>query len=138
MNTPSSDLELVFARKVRRVLDDSAAQTPRDALERLAAARRTALARKKAEPVLRHVLAPAYAGMGSHAPSRPQRRAGLRRLRLVWPVLALVAALAGIAYRENEVRLAEVADIDAAMLSDSLPLSAYLDHGFHAYLSRAE
>ncbi|CAG9188733.1 hypothetical protein BVI2075_1310016 [Burkholderia vietnamiensis] len=34
-------------------------------------------------------------------------------------------------------RTAELADIDAAMLSDDLPLNAYLDHGFNAYLSRA-
>ncbi|CAJ2906328.1 transmembrane protein [Burkholderia pseudomallei] len=32
-------------------------------------------------------------------------------------------------------RTAELADIDAAMLSDDLPLTAYLDHGFNAYLS---
>ncbi len=51
--------------------------------------------------------------------------------------LALVISLVGIAYWEDQQRTAELADIDAAMLSDDLPLDAYLDHGFNAYLSRA-
>jgi len=34
---------------------------------------------------------------------------------------------------EDQQRTAELADIDAAMLSDNLPLDAYLDHGFNAY-----
>jgi hypothetical protein len=55
----------------------------------------------------------------------------------IWPVVALVGGIAVIAYWENLQRSAELADIDAAMLSDDLPLNAYLDHGFNAYLSRA-
>lgn len=47
----------------------------------------------------------------------------------------LLAGIAGIAYWENQQHTAELADIDAAMLSDNLPLNAYLDHGFNAYLS---
>lgn len=43
----------------------------------------------------------------------------------------------GVTYWENMQRAAELADIDAAMLSDNLPLNAYLDHGFNAYLSHA-
>jgi hypothetical protein len=31
-----------------------------------------------------------------------------------------------------------VAELDAAVLSDELPLSAYLDHGFNAYLENRE
>lgn len=48
-----------------------------------------------------------------------------------------VFGLVGIAYWEDMQRTAELADIDAAMLSDDLPLNAYLDHGFNAYLSHA-
>jgi len=57
--------------------------------------------------------------------------------RLRWPLAALVAGLFAIAYFEDQQRTAELADIDAAMLSDDLPLTAYLDHGFNAYLTRA-
>ena len=52
-------------------------------------------------------------------------------------VALLVAGLFAIAYFEDQQRNSELADIDAAMLSDDLPLNAYLDHGFNAYLSRS-
>ena len=37
---------------------------------------------------------------------------------------------------EQQKHISDTADIDAAVLSDELPLSAYLDHGFSAYLAR--
>jgi hypothetical protein len=69
-------------------------------------------------------------------PEPSRRLPRLRKLALAWPVLALVIGLAGIAWWEDHQRTAELADIDAAMLSDDLPLNAYLDHGFNAYLTR--
>lgn len=54
-----------------------------------------------------------------------------------WPLTLIVAGVIGVTYWENMQRAAELADIDAAMLSDNLPLNAYLDHGFNAYLSHA-
>ncbi|MFX6226163.1 DUF3619 family protein, partial [Acinetobacter baumannii] len=42
---------------------------------------------------------------------------------------------AGIYQHENAKRVSYLADIDAAVLSDELPLSAYLDHGFNAFLA---
>ncbi|CAH2915735.1 MAG: Putative transmembrane protein [uncultured Paraburkholderia sp.] len=126
--------ELEFARQVRRALDENAAGIPSVAVDRLAAARRAALARQKPETVSAPVFVPAFAGVpaGLLAAPRPQRR-----FALAWPLAALVVSLVGIAYWEDQQRTAELADIDAAMLSDDLPLNAYLDHGFNAYLSRA-
>ena len=69
--------------------------------------------------------------------STPRRRSPLARFALAWPLAALVAGLFAIAYFEDQQRTSELADIDAAMLSDDLPLNAYLDHGFNAYLSRS-
>ncbi|ORC46993.1 hypothetical protein B2G74_23635 [Burkholderia sp. A27] len=130
--------ELEFARQVRRALDENAARIPSATVDRLAAARRAALARKKPETVSAPVLVPAFAGTGMPQLDTPQRRRSpLRRFALAWPLAALVASLIGIAYWEDQQRTAELADIDAAMLSDDLPLNAYLDHGFNAYLSRA-
>jgi hypothetical protein len=135
--------EAEFAFKVRRALDEGTEGLPRDVLERLADARRVALARKKPESVRAvartPVFAPKFAGAATGAPSHGGTPDGMRRrpsrLRLLWPLLALVAGLAAIAYWEDQQRLADLADIDAAMLSDELPLSAYLDHGFRTYLS---
>ncbi|MBN3750501.1 DUF3619 family protein, partial [Burkholderia sp. Se-20373] len=73
---------------------------------------------------------------GTAPASRPQASLARRLLR-AWPLALLLAGLVGIAYWEDMQRTAELADIDAAMLSDDLPLNAYLDHGFNAYLSRA-
>lgn len=138
--------EKSFVRELRRALDESAASLPASHTDRLAAARRVALASKKAEPQFVRVgvrtAAPSLAaagipgGFGTTA-SAPRRRSGFARFALAWPLAALVAGLFAIAYVEDQQHTAELADIDAAMLSDDLPLTAYLDHGFNAYLSRA-
>lgn len=138
MSSALDNKEPEFVRELRRALDESAASLPASATDRLAAARRTALARKKseAEPVFVRAPAFAVAGMPAGMPA-PRRRSTLSRFVLAWPLAALVAGLFAIAYFEDQQRTAELADIDAAMLSDDLPLTAYLDHGFNAYLSRS-
>jgi Protein of unknown function (DUF3619) len=146
MSNALDQKETEFALKVRRALDENINTLPAASLEKLAAARRTALARKKPEKtaVAAPVFVPALAGAGAGgldslgAPgSGPAGKRGrFSRLALAWPLLALVIGLAGIAYWEDQQRTAELADIDAAMLSDNLPLDAYLDHGFNAYLTR--
>ncbi|MBB3258735.1 hypothetical protein F4827_003604 [Paraburkholderia bannensis] len=136
--------ELEFVQGMRRALDESAASLPSATTARLTAARKAALARKKAEPVLVRVPSLAAAGVGAGMAALPgagglppRRRSALARFALAWPLAALVAGLFAIAYFEDQQRTAELADIDAAMLSDDLPLTAYLDHGFNAYLTRA-
>ncbi|WLE60125.1 DUF3619 family protein [Burkholderia plantarii] len=132
--------ELEFALKIRRALDERAATLPPPAADRLAAARRAALARKKPDAGL--VLVPALAGAGAGAGSlglargpAPRPVSLARRIARALPLAVLLAGIAGIAYWENLQHTAELADIDAAMLSDDLPLNAYLDHGFNAYLT---
>ncbi|CAG4888833.1 DUF3619 family protein [Paraburkholderia saeva] len=147
MSSAPDTKELEFARQLRRALDENTAALPPATVDRLAAARQAALARKKPEPAVVPAFAPAFAGaaagmgVGAASPelntaSKP-RRFALRRFALAWPLAALVVSLVAIAYWEDQQRTAELADIDAAMLSDDLPLTAYLDHGFNAYLSRA-
>jgi hypothetical protein len=138
MSSALESKEQEFVRELRRALDESAARLPASTTDRLATARRAALSRKKseAETVVVRVPALAAAGMPSGLPA-PRRRSPLARLMLAWPLAALVAGLFAIAYFEDQQRTAELADIDAAMLSDELPLNAYLDHGFNAYLSRS-
>jgi hypothetical protein len=140
MSTAPETKELEFARQLRRALDENAARIPSATTDRLAAARRAALARKKPEPVQAPAFAPVFVGAGTLGqlpqPETSRRLPRLRKLALAWPVLALVIGLAGIAWWEDHQRTAELADIDAAMLSDDLPLNAYLDHGFNAYLTR--
>lgn len=139
MSSAFETKEREFAFQICRALDENAARLSGSAAERLALARRLALTRKKREPA--HAFAPVLAPAGHEPAWQPQ--AGerpvkpLRRLARAWPVVALVLGITVIAYWENLQRAAELADIDAAMLNDDLPLNAYLDHGFNAYLSHA-
>ena len=144
MSSAPDTKELEFAGKIRRALDESTAGLPAATLERLAGARRLALARKKPEPIAVPAFVPVLAHAGADAgaafdvpPAGERRGSPLARILRIWPVVALIGGIAVIAYWENLQRSAELADIDAAMLSDELPLNAYLDHGFNAYLSRA-
>jgi hypothetical protein len=51
------------------------------------------------------------------------------------PLFALVAGLSSVYQHEQKQHIAELAELDAAVLSDELPLTAYLDNGFNAYLA---
>ena len=131
-----------FAHEVRAALDARTEGLPADISERLAAARRIAVARKKAEA---RVLVPQLAMPGAQVSlfdddGSPLHRAGawLRRLGLVWTLVALAAGLIGIYRWQEQKRIEELADIDAAMLLDDLPPTAYADEGFHVFLKRGQ
>ena len=51
-------------------------------------------------------------------------------------MVILVLGLISIVQYEKQQRINETADIDTAMLTDDLPVSAYADHGFNAYLEK--
>ncbi|WP_296222996.1 DUF3619 family protein [Ralstonia sp. UBA689] len=136
-----------FVHAVRIALNESAGQLPPDVRDRLSAARRTALAHKKAEaPSTVRTPALAMPGVGSvsfdmegGAPSPLQRASALlRRFGLLWPTIALLAGLAGIYQWQQQQRVDELAEVDTAMLLDDLPLAAYADQGFHQYLDKRD
>ena len=57
-------------------------------------------------------------------------------LRVLLPVALLVAGLIGIyAWQQNQT-LAEIEEIDALLLTDDLPIDAYLDRGFQDWLKK--
>ena len=100
--------------------------------ERLAAARRIALAHKKAEvtvKVPRLALAGADAAPIFEEDDTPLHRAGswLRRLALLWALIVLAIGLVAIYQWQQQKRIDELADVDAAMLLDELPPAAYAD-----------
>ncbi|TFW02411.1 DUF3619 family protein [Oxalobacteraceae bacterium OM1] len=127
--------ELNFAYKVRHALNETAENLPASTADRLASARKIALARKKKESALKVlVFRPALAGAGTAFGNGGL--SWLRRIGLVIPMAAVAIGLAGIYQYEQQRRIAETAEIDVAVLADELPLSAYLDHGFNAYLAK--
>lgn len=131
-----------LAHDIRTALDASANALPDNVTDRLAAARRMALSRKKAHAA---VAVPQLASAGMPTLSFDEddsalHRAGswLRRLGLVWTLVALAAGLAGIYHWQQQKRVDELADVDAAMLLDDLPPTAYADQGFHVFLKRGQ
>lgn len=134
MNYAKEAEELEFAYKIRRALDQNLANLPDYAVSRLAVARGIALSRKKKDTPL-PVAVPQAALAGHGAAGLHAAFSWLRRFGLVIPAVVLIGGLAGIYEFEQQQRIADTADIDTAILTDELPPSAYLDHGFNAYLS---
>lgn len=128
--------ELNFAYKVRHVLNENLENLAPSTIEKLALSRAVALSHKKDSALPAPI-----------SQSLPILNTGsisifgdpiyvLGRLgRLAIPLIVLAAGLIGIYQFEQQRRISEIADIDVAVLSDELPLSAYLDHGFNAYLA---
>jgi hypothetical protein len=123
--------DLNFAYKVRHALNEHLDDLPASTTDRLASARKAALSRKKAH-------APVRAAQGQLATNAGSffSFSMLGRMGVIAPLLALVVGLAGIYEYEEQQRIAELAELDAAVLSDELPLTAYLDEGFNAYLAQ--
>jgi hypothetical protein len=133
MNT--DDINLAY--KLRHALNENLDALPASTTERLAAARKLALSRKKADaPAQLHTNARKtrrFFDVDFHFSVRPSG-ASLGRLGVAIPLVALVVGLGGLYQYEQQQRIAELAELDAAVLADELPLTAYLDHGFNAYL----
>jgi hypothetical protein len=123
--------DLNFAYKVRHALNEHLDQLPPSATERLAAARKLAVSRKKAHAPVRVAQRQLAGNVGAFFSSSM-----FGKMAVIVPLLALVVGLAGIYEYEEQQRIAELAELDAAVLSDELPLTAYLDQGFNAYLAQ--
>ena len=123
--------QLNFAYKLRHALNEHLDQLPASTTDRLASARQAAISRKKAHAPARVAQRQLAGNIGAFFSSSM-----LGKMAVVVPLLALVVGLAGIYEYEEQQRIAELAELDAAVLSDELPLTAYLDQGFNAYLAQ--
>lgn len=121
--------ELQFGKKVRLLLNQRLG-VDASLAARLSAARERALARQRPEPT------PVVA-LADHVLERLEGWGGLS-LRILLPVVLLIGGLAGIYSWEQNQRIAEIEDIDAQLLTDELPIDAYLDRGFQRWLKKRE
>ena len=130
--------ELNFAYKVRHALNENVDNLPPSIAERLASTRQIALSRKKKESGLRILLTQRTLA-GEAGRLLDTRLPWLARIWFALPLLVVLLGALGLAsiYRHEQQRfISEIAEIDAAVLTDELPLSAYVDHGFNAYLAK--
>jgi hypothetical protein len=104
--------------------------------ERLRAARERALERRRIarEPSL------AWAG-GVNAGTDDGAAGGFGdtrcfSLRMLLATVLLVSGLFGIYRGQQAQQAAEVEELDAQLLTDDLPIDAYLDRGFEAWLKK--
>jgi hypothetical protein len=120
-----------FASRIRQLLNQG---THLDAAtaQKLRAARELALSRQRPEPTPVLAWADSAFGNGSGWTGRSWETWA----RVLLPALALVIAAFGIYRWQENQRLAEVVEIDTQLLSDDLPIDAYLDRGFQNWLKR--
>jgi hypothetical protein len=127
--------DLNFAYQIKHALDQNLDNLPASTTERLASARKIAMSRKKPAPLHVRVSNIALAGHGQIGNYFQNHMSWLGRIGVMTPLLVGALIFVGLYQFEKEQRIAELADIDAAVLSDDLPVAAYVDQGFNAYLS---
>jgi hypothetical protein len=122
-------LEVRFARRVTAALDEQ--ELGHDIGQRLRVAREQAVSR--ARHARAAALAPAIlpTGGGSVALGGPP---WWLRLASLAPLLVLTAGLVLIERLNNHEQIYAAAEIDAVLLADELPPSAYSDPGFGEFL----
>lgn len=121
-----TDQEREIALKIVRELDRS--PIDRTVAAQLSAAREQALARYQPAPALGLAVA------GYAATQLFERQSAA--LRYVISLMVLILGLAGVVYWQSGGNGNEIADIDAHLLTDDLPIDAYLDKGFDSWLKR--
>jgi hypothetical protein len=119
--------EMQFGNRIRHILNGGPALDA-DKTARLAKARALALERQRPE------LAPGLA-WADNALGSIGGWTGLS-LRIVVPAIALLVSFAAIFTWQQNQRVAEVEEIDALLLTDELPIDAYLDRGFQNWLKK--
>ena len=118
------------AQRIAKLLDESTQHLTAEQRDRLATARKLALSRYRAEKA--PAWAPAWAGDFSRFTER-----SLFGVRYLIPLAALVLGLIGVVYMQTNGPSSDIADIDAGLLTDELPINAYLDKGFDSWLKRS-
>jgi hypothetical protein len=129
--------EQLIAHKVRLALDESVEHLPFRITQRLEQSRLAALARATAAQSDSSMNRASPMTVALHGDDRPS--VFFRLLSTVAPILLVVAGLYGIDAWNDAEEAAETADIDAELLlaDDDVPVSAYADKGFGAFLKNS-
>jgi hypothetical protein len=119
-----------LAGRIARLLDEGADTLSPRRRDALAKAREAALARYSG----RRQPAPAAAWVTALGNVTERSVFGVRYLI---PLAALVLGLIGVVYVQTNGVMSNIADIDLRLLTDELPIGAYLDKDFESWLERS-
>lgn len=122
--------ELETAKKITAYLDRGTAELKAGHAYRLQSARQQALSRLSESERAPEM---ALAGGGTFG----ERRL-LSGLRIGIGVVLLVAGVLGYQFWQAEQQARDIEETDAAILASELPIEAYLDQGFQAWLKHSE
>ena len=121
-----------FAKSLIQRLDTAVQTTTPDIAERLRFARERALGAQKITPInTAWSLAPQT---GASFALGGGNFNFFGKLGMIIPLVALVVGLIAINQLQSDYRAKEIADVDAALLTDDLPPAAYADQGFGQFL----
>lgn len=116
--------EQALAHRICQHLDRGAEQLSYRVVERLAASRAAALAK---------VAPPSQARTPAVPRSNPPPL-WWRVAATAIPLLLLIVGLIVVDTVQQEQSVADLAEVDSALLTDDVPLVAYADHGFGVYI----
>jgi len=121
--------ERKFGFQIKQQLDQGLGLEPATR-KRLKAAREQALARQRmTEPAFGLAWADAIVGRFSGNPASAS-------IALIGA--ALILALVGIQYWQQQPSVEDIEEIDSAILTGDLPINAYLDKSFDTWLKRSQ
>ncbi|QWD89894.1 DUF3619 family protein [Polynucleobacter sp. MWH-Braz-FAM2G] len=119
-----------FGQASAALLRQSTQHIPQHIKDRLYAARMKAIAARKPEKV--RLQQQVFAGSARNWTSGSN---GIwDTVGWIAPLLVLIFGLIGIAQWQDNSRINDIAEVDAALLSDDVPPDAYADNGFMAFL----
>ena len=118
-----------LGKKIARHLEQGASQLRQGTLYRLQAARSAALQKYHTEP--------AFGLAGGGLAAFRLRHSQLLSARFWLPLALVLLSVGGIVYWQTAKQNNDIEEIDAHLLTDDLPLNAYLDKDFDAWLKRS-
>jgi hypothetical protein len=129
-------LQARFALRVAARLNEGTRELPADVTERLRFAREQALERSRLARKAEAATDAQVVGRGGSATLGFGGPGSQRWFKLasVLPVIALIGGFLLIEHVHQKAQIAAAAEIDAALLADDVPPSAYSDPGFVEFL----
>lgn len=123
--------EQELAKKIVQNLDQGLGHIKQGTLYRLQSARMAALERYHRAP--QPVFGLAWAGDAAFRLSHSRHL----NTRNVLALGLLLLSLIGVVYWQLAIQSSDIAEIDMSLLTGDLPINAYLDSGFEAWLKRS-